>query len=368
MNNSFSNQNRIFGLDLMRALAILMVLSSHILWIYPSNSSLVAQVFQYFGFLGVELFFVLSGFLIGGILYQKYVNTDFTSQSVFHFLKRRWFRTLPNYYLFLVLNILIGLYIGYDMPNWWSYFFFLHNFATELMAFFTESWSLSVEEFSYLLLPIALLFVPIRNKTKAFLWTVFFLLFVFLFNKFYYNITTTNTDIFQWNTSLKSVVIYRVDAILMGVLFSWISFNFQSIWQKHRVNFAFLGMALLLFLFVGLGYLGITIEHFPTFWNVFYLPLTSFTVALFLPILSQWKTSELPFQNGIVFVSKISYSIYLIHYGIVLQLLKHFLPTQGFQSFELHLYAAAFLILTFLISYLNYRYFEKPMMDLRDKF
>ena len=161
---------------------------------------------------------------------------------------------------------------------------------------------------------------------------------------------------------------YRIDAILYGVVFSWIGFNYKAFWVKNKVNFAFVGLVLLVFMYVGIGFLQITIEKYPTFWNVFYLPITSVTMACFLPILSEWKTTKLPFKNTIVTISLISYSYYLIHYGIVLQLMKHFIPTEGLPIYLLHLYTLAFLVISFGLSYLNFKYFEKPVMDLRDKF
>ena len=159
---------RIYGLDLVRAAAIVLVLSSHVLWIYPPKSSIISQFLQLFGFLGVELFFVLSGFLIGTIFYKLYLKDDFSIQSVFYFLKRRWFRTLPNYYLFLLLNTLIALYIGYSLIEWWKYLFFLQNFHTTMLPFFPESWSLSVEEFAYVGLPFSVLLVTYLLKPKLF--------------------------------------------------------------------------------------------------------------------------------------------------------------------------------------------------------
>jgi len=367
-----SHQNeRIFGLDVMRAVAILMVLSSHVLWIYPPKITLISQFSLLFGFLGVELFFVLSGFLIGTIFYQLYLKDDFSIHSVFYFLKRRWFRTLPNYYLFLILNTLIGLYIGYSMVEWWKYVFFLQNFNTTMLPFFPESWSLGVEEFTYIFLPFSVFlptyFLHSKHKKNTFIVVVIALLLFFFFNKWYYNATTSNTTLIQWNVSLKDVVLYRIDSILYGVIMSWLAINYKTFWIKNKMNLAFLGSIIGLFMFVGIGYFRITIDYFPTFWNVFYLPITSITLALFLPFLSEWKTSTLPFKNAVVFTSKISYSIYLIHYGIVLQSMKYLVKTELLASYQLHLYTLVFLVVTFVVSYLNYCFFEKPIMNLRDK-
>ena len=366
------SEKRIFGLDLMRAIAIVMVLSSHILWIYPPDNGIISQVFQLFGYLGVEIFFVLSGFLIGRIVYRLYLRDDFTVSSVLYFLKRRWFRTLPNYYLVLLINILISFIVGYSIQDVWKYFFFLQNFASPMLPFFTESWSLSVEEFAYLLFPVALflktLLVKPINKSRFFLYVVIGFIFFFFFTKVWYAFTTPFSAINQWNLGLKAVVIYRLDAIFLGVLFSWISLNFTAFWIKGKYVMAVLGLFLVGFLFAGVGYFQLTFTSFPLFWIIFYLPLTSLTVALFLPFLAEWKTVHFVFiQKTIVFISVISYSVYLLHYGVVLQLMKHFFNTEGLALHQLHFYTFIYLIITFFLSTLLYKFYEKPMTDLRDK-
>jgi peptidoglycan/LPS O-acetylase OafA/YrhL len=367
-----NSEKRIFGLDVMRAAAILMVLCSHILWIYPPKSSLLSQFFQLFGFLGVEVFFVLSGFLIGTIFYNMYLKDDFKLSSVFYFLKRRWFRTLPNYYLFFIINIIIGFIIGYPLPSLWKYLFFLQNLYTTMLPFYPDSWSLAIEEYTYLTLPFSVFivthFLKPKNKKLTYIIVVLSLIVAFILNKAYYNNTTQNTTLIQWNVSLKDIVIYRIDAILYGVVFSWIAINYEKFWKKYKNEMFFIGVLLLGFMYVGIGFLQITIEKFPTFWNVFYLPITSITMAFFLPVLSQWKTTTLPFKNVVVTISLISYSYYLIHYGIVLQLMKYYIKTDTLQAYQLHLYTFVFLVLSWGLSYFNYKYFEKPMMNLRDKF
>ena len=365
-----NSQNRIFGLDVLRATAILMVVSSHVLWIYPKSSALISTFLELFGFWGVELFFVLSGFLIGSILYKTFINENFTLNSVFHFLKRRWFRTLPNYYLVLILNILIAFFLGFSIENTGSYFLFLQNFASKSPAFFPESWSLSIEEFTYMLLPFSLFFVgliKVKNKSKLFLLVILALILVFWMNKFYYHSQLKISNLSEWNLSLKSVLIYRIDAILIGVLAAWFSFNYTSIWKQFKGVFALIGFAILFFLMFGLIPMNLTIEQNPFFWNVLYLPITSVAFAFLLPFFSNWKTFTNPILYPIELISKISYSIYLLHYSVILQLMKHFVDTTVLSTSERHFFTLIYLTITFLLSYILYRFYEKPMMNLRDE-
>lgn len=362
---------RIFGLDLMRAVAILMVLCSHVLWIYPNHKNFFTSAFEVFGLWGVEIFFVLSGFLIGGILYKKFIHVSFGWNEMVGFLKRRWFRTLPNYYLVLVLNVIISIGIGYETRELWKYFFFLQNFNSKMLAFFPESWSLSVEEFTYLFLAIGLFVFGLlrtNDKSKKFFKIVFFIWVVSLFLKVFYHFNLSKADMNYWNLNLKSVVIYRIDAILFGVLMYWISEKFKEQWQKLKYNCLFIGIGLSFFIFAGISFFKIYIAAYPFFWNVFYLPLNTLAFALFLPFLSQLVSVNFSlFKKIIVFISKISYSIYLLHYCIVLQLLKFYIDTSNFSLFQLHLFTMFYLFVTFLLSFLLYKYFEKPIMDLRDK-
>ena len=363
-------KQRIFGLDVLRAAAIIMVVCSHILWIYPKSNAFISTLFELFGFWGVELFFVLSGFLIGSILYTTFVNENFTLKSVFHFLKRRWFRTLPNYYLVLVINIGIAFFLGFSIENIGSYFVFLQNFASKSPAFFPESWSLSIEEFTYLLLPFSLFFVglvKVKNKSKAFLLVIVALILVFWMNKFYYHSQHAISNLTEWNLNLKSVLIYRIDAILIGVLFAWISLNFSEFWKNSKTVFALIGFGILFFLMFGILPLNLTIEQNPFFWNILYLPITSIAFAFLLPFFSEWKTYTNAVFYPIELISKISYSIYLLHYSVILLLLKTYFDTSQMSDFERHFFTLIYLLITFFLSFVLYRFYEKPIMNWRDK-
>lgn len=366
-----NESSRVFGLDLMRAIAILMVLFGHCVWIIPEKDNLFYQLLLLSGFFGVEIFFVLSGFLIGKILYQLYLKEDFAIKTVFYFLKRRWYRTLPNYFLILLVNLAIASFVGYVASSWWKYFFFLQNFSTTMLRFFPESWSLSVEEFAYVTLPFFLLIIgsliKSKNKPRFFFWSIITLILIFFCAKVVYQNTTLNTTLTQWNLSLKAVVIYRLDSIFIGVLCSWIYLNYTSFWQKSKSFFFVLGMILFFFLFVGIGFLGWTIEVTPMFWNVFYLPLMSVGVACFLPFLSEWKEEKVLFQKPVTFISLISYSIYLLHYSVILFLMKQYITIDKHNNIHLITFLSFYILITILLSYFLYRFYEKPMMNLRDK-
>lgn len=365
-----SLDDNIFGLDFMRTIAILMVLFGHCLLIYPPNQSLISQVGIFCGFLGVEVFFVLSGFLVGRILYRMYSEEEFSMNAVLLFLKRRAFRLLPNYYLVLILNLLISFIIGYAVADWWKYFFFLQNFSNKMLPFFPESWSIPIGVFAFLVLPIALFIktriVKASNKSLFFLVVVLGLTLFFVLTKVYYAFTNQNTTLDEWNLDLKAVVIYRLDAIFIGVLAAWVSLNFQNFWKKIRLSSAFLGVLLFGFMFIGVGYFQLTIDIFPNFWTIFYLPLTSLLGVLFLPLLSLWESTKIALlQKPVVLISSISYSIYLLHYSVILQLLLYYFPNDNLRMNQLHVYTFCYVLITIILAILLYNFFEKPIQNKR---
>lgn len=133
---SLTYKHRIFGLDVMRAMAIVMVVVAHAVFVFKGYSNSFFDILHIFGFLGVEIFFVLSGFLIGGILFKLFRTKDVSFMDLKHFWIRRWFRTLPLYFLFLIINILIALLTGFELPNsLWKYLFFLQNFSDTHITF-----------------------------------------------------------------------------------------------------------------------------------------------------------------------------------------------------------------------------------------
>jgi peptidoglycan/LPS O-acetylase OafA/YrhL len=356
---------RIFGLDLLRVLSIMLVLCSHTSWIYPPSTGWFAKIIDMCGFYGVELFFVLSGFLIGSSLFKKFTSSDFGFQSMWLFLKRRLLRIVPNYYLIIIINIFIGLYIGYSIKEAWKYFLFYQNFSTPLLPFFPESWSMPIKELGYFFLVINLLVFSFlfkkKSRNKLFLTVVIGMLIIGIGTKIHYYFNTENTNMAQWDLSLRSVVIYRIDSVLFGVLFGYINCVFPKFWNQSKYNFAILGISITLAILVCLVLFDMKIKNFPFFWNVAYLPINSFALACLLPVFSQWEEVKLVISKPITLISEISYSIYLIHYSIILFLMHHYIDSSKFSMLQYHLYTFAYFSVTFILSYFLYTYFEKPI-------
>lgn len=368
MTDKIDLKQRIFGLDLLRAFAILFVVFSHLPYVSNSYNATFQSLCGIFGYLGVEIFFVLSGFLIGTILLRNYLS-DFGWKEIKTFLKRRWFRTLPAYYLVLLLNFGIAFLFGYEIVNGWKYFFFLQNFSFYEISIFKESWSLSIEEWTYLLMPFVLLFTfrfTKWSKKSSFFITITILILIFHLLRFYAYTTLQVFEMEVWNTEIKSVVIYRIDAILMGFVVAWLHHYYSKYLIQYRVYAVIIAAHLFFFQFVVLNVLGVTLVTNPIYYKVFYFTFSSFMVAISLPFFIYWKKTFPLFQKLIEFISKISYSMYLLHYSIIAVFFRYgvsFINPPISIMLSILMYFGS----TVVLSYFLYRFFEKPIMDLRDK-
>lgn len=362
---------RIFGLDVMRAAAILFVVVSHALWVFPEEDIPLSSLIRFSGFIGVEIFFVLSGFLIGRIMLRLYSSEDYQPRQLVYFLIRRWFRTLPNYYLILLVNIAIAIYIGRQLPETLpQYFLFLQNFSSGMDIFFTESWSLPIEEFAYILGPLALYLVALpktnTSRERRFLWVTIGIILFFLGTKLMYHLNHGGATPELWNIELKAVVAYRIDAIYYGVLAAYIAIKSPRLWKRFKGEVLVIGFFLFALFHVIIGKYGLNSESVPLLFNVFYFPICSILIATTLPFLSDWRKAPVGLLRPITFISLISYSMYLLHYSIVLQLMRYELKIDPESSLYQWVFSVGYLTITILLSYLLYRIYERPMMNLRD--
>jgi peptidoglycan/LPS O-acetylase OafA/YrhL len=167
-----STSARLAGLDTLRALAIALVLMSH----YQGFVS-HAPTFGFMGkigWAGVDLFFVLSGYLIGNQLLVPAARGDHLNLKTF--FARRLLRTLPNYYAVLAVYLLLpdSPIAGKSMAPVWQFLTFTQNFGLNYGETFTHSWSLCIEEQFYLVFPLAVLVLVGSERSPRLLWCALF--------------------------------------------------------------------------------------------------------------------------------------------------------------------------------------------------
>ena len=180
-NNLKLKQNtKFYGLDNLRAFAIIFVLLFHSnRWVEHPNW--FPKAFQ-FGWTGVDLFFVLSGFLISSQLFAQIKKEGTFSMKEFYI--KRVFRILPIYFFVLAIYFLFPFFSndfgkGQTLPPLWKFLTFTQNFGGDVgnARTFGMVWSLCVEEHFYLLLPVTLL---LFLKTSWFKKGHFLLLILFV--------------------------------------------------------------------------------------------------------------------------------------------------------------------------------------------
>ncbi len=359
LNNIFSlntGKNRVPGLDIYRALAILIV-------VYQHSRMLIADHFPGMPGLsfidGVDVFFVLSGFLIGTILLRTFLADNFSISSVTVFWKRRWLRTLPNYFLVLLLVFVIAQITGSAQNFNLRYLFFAQNLTSGPPDFFPESWSLSVEEWFYLLLPLFLFTIwKATGFKKEYIFLSVAVLFI-IFSTFLRLHTINSYEAITgeiWDQYFRKTVLMRFDMLMFGILAAYFRYKFEGLWKKWKVLLFICGVILMV----------ITVNYFFEEWYIYlYISLMGISLMLMLPLAESLKKIPEWINSPFRFISVISYSMYLLNYSILLLNVK-----KWFTLSDLSESITAFVLywlMLFTLSFLLYRLFEKPMMDLRER-
>ena len=211
------------GLDLLRCLAILPVIVFHAV---PGGA-----VLEQLGDIGVEIFFVLSGFLVAQMVFERFGAIG-TVDAFAAFLANRWIRTFPLYFLFLGLNLLIARHYRLinpgavavtgnfaQVPDIAPYLVFLQNLTQggreRGLDWFGVSWTLSIEEWFYVLFPCLLLLAVARHKTKVVLTMCGVLIgFSILARASRYALDPT----LPFDDMYRRVLLFRLDTFCFGIL------------------------------------------------------------------------------------------------------------------------------------------------------
>lgn len=356
-------ENRVFGLDILRCFAILFVVIGHANLLVPDK---IAKYADLIVFDGVSIFFVLSGFLIGGILIKELEKNKISFRFLLNFWQRRWFRTLPNYFLVLLLLCLLQLIFkdDFNLREVSRYFVFSQNLHTVHPEFFPEAWSLSIEEWFYLLTPTTIIaaswLLKLRTKNAVALTILMIIIASTVFRSYRYtHVAIDSLD--AWDIYFRKQVITRLDSLMYGVMGAFLAFYHKMVWLRFKKPLFYIGLALLIVpRFVPVNSYG------SVYFCVFSFSLNAFATLLLIPYLSSVTTGSGRLYKTITYISLISYSMYLINFSIIMVWIMGNLPSEGF-PFIFVLRYGIFWLLTITLSILLYKYFEIPTTKLRDR-
>lgn len=304
MNNLFGGartivRNRTIELDFLRGIAIIAVMGYHFHYVDTGIRlvPIIEYPFTHFGREGVNLFFTLSGFLVGGLLLRQYADTG--RIDAWTFIVRRIFKIWPAYYVLIAFHVIAGRHPASSF--FWQNALHLQNY---LGTSIKQTWSLSVEEHFYLLLPALLVvFARWRLRANAILGVLGFICVVVLIAR---SIMVADGGIDQAFFYTQ----YRIDSLLAGVMLAAVYWMKPDLYQKLASRKGWL-LAIVIFL---MGWLAFATKHIPLDESIGYTIQAIGYVALIVLTLEHSGTLARNWLfRAVAWVGVYSYGIYLWH-------------------------------------------------------
>lgn len=360
-------QQKLYGLDHLRALAIVSVFLFHYFILSGGQPEWLPD-FAKFGWTGVDLFFVLSGFLISSQLFAQIKQGENISFKKF-FLKR-FFRIIPAFLVTVGLYFFIPFFREKEsLPSLWKFLTFTQNLGLNLKDFgtFSHAWSLCVEEHFYLFLPLILVLFQFTNTIKKSYWLLIVLfLFGFAirnysFNQLYLPKIEDENNWLYWYKYIYYPTYNRLDGLLVGVSIAGIYQFLPTFWNKisnYGNHFLLLSLAILI------GAYFLCYDQMTFIASIFGFPLIAIGYG-FMVVGAVCPTSFLYKWNSkvISIIATLSYAIYLTHKGVIHmthQLLANF-------KIDNNLMLLICLSTCIIFAYLLHLTIEKPFIKLRNR-
>lgn len=358
-NSAHSKLQYIPQLDTLRFFAVFLVLVEH--WV-PG----VDETYFFLGPTGVTFFFVLSGYLITGILLNSKLETESYNlnkvEAVKIFFIRRSLRIFPIYYLVVLLAIVLSPIVGEEVKrNAHYYLLYLNNFKfylSQKWGMLGHTWSLAVEEQFYLFWPWIILFTPYKHLKKVIL---LFIVTAFCCRGLYFFMASDPMSKQVYGTVLTPLCF---DAFGLGALLAYT----QSVLLVSKEKLVKWASTLLVI--GGSIWGGIIFSENDT---LFYLTANGVVAFLSLCLLTKatygftglWKKFfEFPI---FIYLGKISYGIYLYHYFV--PALYAYLPKKVFfLSTYNGINFFIYFLTTVLLSSLSWYMLERPLNALKKYF
>jgi len=350
---------RIASLDLLRGLAAFSVAIPHYLILALGTSPFAERV----SVLAVEIFFVLSGFVLAPQILGCINDRRLANLGIF--LVRRWMRTIPPYLFALVLISLVADELL--TADFFRYAFYVQNLIAQSNAndYFPVAWSLSIEEWFYVTMPVWLLLATgwLRRWDKRCI-VVLALVYIAAVAV----ARTACGDYDNWGPEVRRVVLFRVDSIAYGFLLYLFVREVGPRVGAGRLDYVKALLAALLFLAVALVTFVIT-SSVAEPGHLLLAHLFPFCAAAFgATALVLFYTMRKPMQKLPLIATccdhmgKISYSVYLFHLVIALAV------RSSFSDLAVPAQLAIFLAACVAGSSLFFYCFERPILAARPRY
>ena len=359
--------SRLFGLDHLRALAIILVFVFHYgrLFPHPDWTNSISK----FGWTGVDLFFVLSGYLITSQLFLQIARNKQISFKAF-FIKR-FFRIIPAYFFVVALYFLFPSFREREgLAPLWKYVTFTQNFGLDLhhQGTFSHAWSLCIEEQFYLLMPLTLItLVYFKAIKKGFLLLLLLFAGSFLARSYAWHSIAPfieNDDFgVLWYKWIYYPTFCRLDGLLVGVSIAGIFQFYPKLKLQVLQHGNLLLVASLLILTIAY-FLCLDQETFSA--SIFGFPLVSLGYGLMVagaicPTSFLYKFNS----KTTTTIATLSYSIYLSH-KIIIHLTQNYLSKLTVAK-ESNLMFLVCIITSLAGAWLMNKIIEKSFLQLRDR-
>jgi peptidoglycan/LPS O-acetylase OafA/YrhL len=356
---------RNWGLDLMRALAIFGVFYGHFRE-HMRPDTIWPKTLIVPGLMGVELFYVLSGFLIGGILVREFDKGRLHHISgLFRFYTRRWFRTLPLFFFYWGLFWIIQLpHSAFHTGEIWKTAFFVkYLFGAKTDQFMGVSWSLAIEEWFYLLLPLLIFSLKKSGRSAVPLSAAIMIVFAICWR---FVVMPTAHDWPAFEIYVRKATFGRLDSLMYGVFMAWLVSAKPEIWAGLVKWSVLLIVPIALFHYVSFDTQLLT----PMLYGVgqkFYFSLYSLFCALLLPFFFSVKRPAITGSAIPSFLADISYSLYLCHI-LAVMLVNHLLHVDFFNPATKHdYYMFLYTAVACTFAYITRVTVEKPSLWVRQR-
>ncbi len=363
------NSTRSNGLDTLRALALSLVLMYHYM-VFVSHEETFGWV-SVVGWVGVDLFFVLSGYLIGNQIFSGMVQRKSISLTAFYV--RRALRTWPLFWVIVAAYFLFPESMGgRTPPPLWRFLTFTQNYLLQPGTAFSHAWSLCIEEQFYLVLPLVVLAACRWGKRRYQAWMLLAtLLLIGIVARGVMWMEYGREDfggIASYYPNVYYGTLGRFDEFLPGIAVAMIK-NFHPVlwaWVQRNGGRVFaLGCAAVAAMLYGVyAHYEVDGYGYLFFMTVFGYSLVALAFAILLAsALSDRSPLHYVRIPGAYHLALWSYSIYLSHKAIFMAIERYSKQVGMEPSLRLAIVAVASLVLGALL----YRFVELPFMTLRDR-